>query len=75
MPQYRLYALDDRQKIHSSTDCDFDTDHQAMEEAYRVASHKPGVEVWCGGRMVARFPHLGPVTRDPPFKHWNPDAE
>ncbi len=59
MPQYRLYSLDREHKVNSSSDGDFRSDDEAMAHAYELATICPGVEVWCGRRMVARVPNLG----------------
>ena len=69
MPQYRLYTLDREHKVNSSSGDDFHCDDKAMAGAHSVASQCPGVELWCGSRMVARLPHCGSATRNQPFAH------
>ena len=60
MPKYRLYTLNSEQKVHSASDSAFRSDDEAMAEAYNMATKCPGVEVWCGVRMVARIPNIAP---------------
>ncbi len=57
MPGYRIYSFDRRSVIADMLEVAFDTDHEAMIEAYALCRECPSVEVWCGTRLVARVPN------------------
>jgi hypothetical protein len=57
MPDYRLYVLDGRDHIHSSTVLSAATDEEAIARAM-LNTPKQRFELWCGARAVHRFEPL-----------------
>jgi hypothetical protein len=60
MSIYRLYVLDDLDRIEDASEQDFPDDVAAIAEASTVLREEHAVEVWLGQRLVAR---LGPEFR------------
>lgn len=60
MSIYRLYVLDDLDRIEGATEHEFPDDGAALAEAATVLRDEHAVEVWVGQRLVAR---LGPEFR------------
>lgn len=53
MPQYRLYRLNDQDKIIDAITIEEDDDDAAIAAALRI-DHAPFIEIWCGANMVTR---------------------
>lgn len=65
MPHYRLYMLDEQQHIRHAHDLDCPNDGAAVT-AIKEHNLPTPMELWCGKRLVRRFPvePLGPVRGD-----------
>jgi hypothetical protein len=55
MSIYRLYVLDDLDRIEDATEQDFADDGAALAEAAMALRDEHAVEVWLGQRLVARL--------------------
>lgn len=55
MSIYRLYVLDDGERIETSREEDYPDDASALDEAVLSLDVDKAVEVWNGRRLVARL--------------------
>jgi hypothetical protein len=55
MSIYRLYVLDDVERVETSLETEFPDDASALDQAALSLAMDKAVEVWTGQRLVARL--------------------
>jgi len=55
MPDYRLYLLDDRQRLHDYRTFSCDSDVAAVTAAAELGQDYHAVELWAGSRIVGQL--------------------
>jgi hypothetical protein len=52
---YRIYLLDEDDRIRRGQDADCSTDAEAFAEIAHIVGSFPAAELWCGTRRVGRW--------------------
>ena len=61
MADYRIYLINDKDRILSGDWIECSSDEEAIAEAEKQAGRRQTIEVWCGDRKVARLGAEPPV--------------